>query len=408
VGMPAAKQGDKIVGVDIHIVMVPAPPGPPVPTPLPHPYAGTLNGGLSSDVKIMGAPAATVDSTATNTPSHIPTPPGTAFQKPPSNKATVFLGSATVLINGKPAARMGDKAMTCNDPSDLPIGTVIGTGATVLIGGPPSKAGSKASGSSGSGGGGSGGAADGSATGADAAATEVAKSAPGSSDKKDAESPKTFVEFQVKDAKGQAVDGEEYELRLPDGSVKKGSLSGGKVREDDIASGAAMLRLKGLYHPHWKEAAAAVDKDVEMLVEAACYDDGTAVKLEVYREHVEGDGDAVATVDGKVSGGRVRGKWKYAYQKEDAGSRPRFVFHAVVEGARVISGPLTVGDVLDATLKDTDGHVLGNRSYVLYGADGEERKGRTDAKGKIHEIAVAFGPCVVRLEDGYTITEVKK
>ncbi|MCG7851653.1 MAG: hypothetical protein MIO92_03950 [Methanosarcinaceae archaeon] len=76
-------------------------------------------------------PAATVDSTATNTPPHIPQ--GGPFQKPPSNKATIKLGSFTVKINGKMAARTGDTAMTCNNPSDMPTGTVIAAG-TVLIG----------------------------------------------------------------------------------------------------------------------------------------------------------------------------------------------------------------------------------------------------------------------------------
>lgn len=132
-GQPAAKQGDQIVAVDTHLVMVPAPPGPPVPTPLPHPFSGIINGSLSSDVNIMGMPAATVDSTADNTPPHIPTPPGTAFQSPPTNKATIKVGSPTVKINGKMAARNGDTALTCNDPADLPNGQVIAV-ATVFIG----------------------------------------------------------------------------------------------------------------------------------------------------------------------------------------------------------------------------------------------------------------------------------
>lgn len=119
------------MAVDTHIVMVPTPG--PTPTPLPHPFAGIINGGLSSDVNIMGMPAATVDSTADNTPPHIATPPGTSFQKPPSNKATIKMGSSTVKINGKAAARNGDTAETCNDPSDLPAGTVIAVG-TVMIG----------------------------------------------------------------------------------------------------------------------------------------------------------------------------------------------------------------------------------------------------------------------------------
>jgi uncharacterized Zn-binding protein involved in type VI secretion len=130
-GQPAAKQGDLVVAVDTHIVMVPG--TPPAPTPLPHPFAGVLSGGLSGDVKISGRPAATVGSTADSTPPHIPTAPGISFQKPPSNKATIQQGSQTVKINGKPAARTGDKALTCNDPTDLPAGTVVAAG-TVMIG----------------------------------------------------------------------------------------------------------------------------------------------------------------------------------------------------------------------------------------------------------------------------------
>ena len=129
-GMPAAKEGDQIVALDTHKVIVPG--GAIVPVPLP--FAGKLNGGLSSNVKVQGKPAATVDSTADNSPAHIP-PPSTSFEKPPANKGTVKMGSATVKINGKAAARSGDVAETCNDPSDLPVGKVVAAGAaTVLIG----------------------------------------------------------------------------------------------------------------------------------------------------------------------------------------------------------------------------------------------------------------------------------
>jgi uncharacterized Zn-binding protein involved in type VI secretion len=131
-GQPAAKKGDQITALDTHIVMVPSASGP-VPTLLPHPFAGIINSALSSDVNIMGMPAATVGSTADNTPAHFPTPPGTSFQVPPSNKGTIKVGSPTVRINGKMAARNGDMAETCNDPSDLALGVVVAAG-TVLIG----------------------------------------------------------------------------------------------------------------------------------------------------------------------------------------------------------------------------------------------------------------------------------
>jgi uncharacterized Zn-binding protein involved in type VI secretion len=129
-GLPAAKKGDQIVATDVHIILVPT--GPSVtPTPTPMPFAGTIDNGLSTDVNIMGSAAAVLGSTATNAPSHIPT--GGSFASPPKNQGRIIAGSATVLINNKPAARSSDQALTCNDPTDLPSGTVVAAG-TVLIG----------------------------------------------------------------------------------------------------------------------------------------------------------------------------------------------------------------------------------------------------------------------------------
>ncbi len=130
-GQPAAKEGDQIVATDTHIILIPAAAGATVPTPPPHPFTGMIDGELSSNVNIMGKPAATADSTATNTLSHIPQ--GGPFQSPPSNKGTIKMGSATVKINGKMAARNTDMAETCNDPADMPVGQVIAVG-TVFIG----------------------------------------------------------------------------------------------------------------------------------------------------------------------------------------------------------------------------------------------------------------------------------
>lgn len=129
-GMPGAKQDDEVIGLDTHIIMIPSPAGP-VPTPLPMPFVGKLSGALSSSVMIDGKPAAVKGSTADNQPQHIPA--GGPFQKQPANQATVDTGSETVKFDDKPAARLGDTAITCNDPADAPNGKIIAAG-TVLIG----------------------------------------------------------------------------------------------------------------------------------------------------------------------------------------------------------------------------------------------------------------------------------
>jgi uncharacterized Zn-binding protein involved in type VI secretion len=129
-GKPAAKKGDKIVGIDTHVLMVPS-PGGPVPTPTPMPFSGELSGGLSANVLVEGKPAAVQGSSAANTPAHVPV--GGSFQRPPSNQARVQVGSKTVLINNKPAAHLGAPAITCSDPADAPNGSVIAAGS-VLVG----------------------------------------------------------------------------------------------------------------------------------------------------------------------------------------------------------------------------------------------------------------------------------
>jgi uncharacterized Zn-binding protein involved in type VI secretion len=127
VGVPAAKQGDQVIATDKHQVQSVS-----GATSLnPSPFTGIINGGLSSNVNIMGMPAATQNSTASNTPPHVPV--GGTFVNPPTNKGTITTGSATVNINGNPAARNGDTALTCNDPSPLQDGQVVATG-TVMIG----------------------------------------------------------------------------------------------------------------------------------------------------------------------------------------------------------------------------------------------------------------------------------
>lgn len=126
---PVAKQGDRVVGVDTHMV-IPECGGMAKPESLP--FDGTLDEDLSSTVLVEGHAIALAGSRAHQAPGHVVEPK--SFERPPSNQATVVSGSSTVLANGRPVARGADPALTCNDPGDLPVGTVVAAG-TVLAGG---------------------------------------------------------------------------------------------------------------------------------------------------------------------------------------------------------------------------------------------------------------------------------
>ncbi len=133
-GAAAARLTDTVTGADTHIVMVPSPSGS-VPTPIPgHPFSGKLTSKASADVKIDGLAAAVVGTVATNSPKHLPLSPGTSFAGTPTNRGEVRKGSTSVRINGKAAARLGDKVRTCNDPRDLETSAITSGSGTVTIG----------------------------------------------------------------------------------------------------------------------------------------------------------------------------------------------------------------------------------------------------------------------------------
>ena len=129
-GKAAAKQGDRVVGTDVHVVLVPS-SGGPVPTPVSLPFTAAISDSCSTTVFVDGKAAAVAGAGTTNQPPHVA--PAGRFAREPANRGKVLPGGASVFVDGKPAARAGDQVLTCNDPSDVPAGVVQAT-STVLIG----------------------------------------------------------------------------------------------------------------------------------------------------------------------------------------------------------------------------------------------------------------------------------
>ncbi|MCL3860416.1 PAAR domain-containing protein [Actinotalea sp. K2] len=131
-GTPAAVAGDRVMGTCVgHLI--PGPGGAAVPGP-PLPFSAPLLEGLATSVLIGGSPAAVVGSAGMNslTPHaglHAADP---AFA-PALQRASVVMGSTTVLAEGRGMAATGARAQLCL----APVGTVQGGVPTVLIGGGP-------------------------------------------------------------------------------------------------------------------------------------------------------------------------------------------------------------------------------------------------------------------------------
>ena len=132
-GKPAAKQGDRIKAVDTHTEMVPSGSGEQPQHVSGHNFDGVINSVLISSVLIMDKPAAVKGSKSVGSMFHQPKV-GSRFLLPPNNEGEIMAGSGTVMIGGKPAARDGDLAQTCDDVVPTSHGKVEAQG-TVFIGG---------------------------------------------------------------------------------------------------------------------------------------------------------------------------------------------------------------------------------------------------------------------------------
>lgn len=132
---------DPVLGVDIHIVLVPTPAGP-VPTPVPMPFVGMVfdpvglavgaaigmaAGGGPGLVLVNSMPVTNAGTNVTNmlTMPHLPVP-GVAFAKGlPGNDAELFFGSLNVNLAGSLGVRLGEIALSCSDPVRLPTSVVL-------------------------------------------------------------------------------------------------------------------------------------------------------------------------------------------------------------------------------------------------------------------------------------------
>jgi len=327
--MPAAKQNDQIVGVDTHIIMIPAPPGPPIPTPLPHPFAGIITSACSTSVKIMGMPAATVDSMADNTPPHIPQ--GGPFQKPPTNKAKIIMGSPDVFI---------------------------GNG----------------------GGGGGGGASGEKKADAQAEAKEVEKG--------------HYLDVKFVDKGGKPIMGVNYDVKGPSNETMRGPLTG-QVKKTGVQEGSHELALRAITKVEWSKAHAKVGDKIKLKVETAGVDDGESADLMIFIKDASFPDTVLDSLKAEVKSDKIEADWELHIDEKllkvqdgrygKRYSAPCFYYVVEVAGLRQRSGILRYKDWMELQLDGEDGKPLAGAGYTLHLPDGGVRKGNLDKDGYAKE-----------------------
>ena len=179
-------------------------------------------------------------------------------------KATA--GCDTVLINGKPAHRKDDAQQHCGGN-----GKQVVASSNVIVGDGGGGGGGGAGGGAGSSGSGAGGTAqnrplstaeavtydygtnqNSGADGQSAAEEAPAEAAPAEAPP---EEPTHYVEVEIVDQDGLPVEGVEFELEGPDGTIHKGTTdASGKKRMLGLQSGSCKLRFPGIDAKDWVKA----------------------------------------------------------------------------------------------------------------------------------------------------------
>ena len=408
-GKAAGRQDDKVVGFDIHQMVVPAGTGTAV-VPLPHPFIGQIKGKTSSDVKIGDKGIAVKGSEAKhNDMMHMQLPGTIKFQKGPECKGEISGGTVkSVKADGKEVAVIGSTVTTCNDMGVRDNSTVVSIGASMPM------------------------------------PTIVSPLARDEYQKEQEEKEKKEAQFcNVKWGRTETGEGEEAELTasvknitdgnmvtlqvFPEGSgpengaaygvfpltVKNGSVSAKwkwesdrrelPPEEDPVFVFTAhcawcpwkksenRLKVK-LVRPEitkaeWKDtegktvSKGLVGELLKLVAETKDMEEGSGVTFTVYEEK---SGKKVAETGAAVKDGKAEAEWTYHYNGENLTEKPRYYYEVTGNRCRKAkSGTVEIGARIYCHVTDIFENPCKNIPYVLVNDNKKIQDGKIDSNGNV-------------------------
>lgn len=270
-------------------------------------------------------------------------------------------GAPTVLIANMPAAVVGDMCVCTGPPDTISMGC-----NTVLIG---------------AGGGGGGGMSSSGKGGG------KAKSKTGEAE----EGHKLDVSFE--DKGGLPAGGANYSLTGPDGKVIEHGPLTGRIKKGGVEEGTYKIIVHAISKAEWSKTEAKVGDDLTLKAKTVGIDSGKPAIITVYMRDINASDKQIAQITDKVSGDKIEVDWKFqvddsllkAQQKksESGGySSPSFFFTVEADHCNARSGILQLTDYLEIELNDEDGSAMSDVPYRVLLPNGEVRTGKLDGSGK--------------------------
>ncbi len=288
-------------------------------------------------------------------------------------------GSPTVLINGRPAARVGDMALCVGPPDSIALGCtscVIGdTGSSAGPGGPSLAM----------------------------AAISLVLATQHGPPPPDSPPERHWVQYDFKDAAGRPVGGIPFRYTNSDGAVSRGRLpESGVLLRRNIPPGTTEVWFRQIVEVEWSKPQAMADETVLMKVTAEGFEGGETVLLTVMERDVDRLDMPVAHVETTLAGGAAEAQWRFPepdprdLEAAPGGSLrfsdPAFYFLVDIEGATGRSGLLKFRDWVEIELKDETGQPVAGADYQVLLRTGEVRTGQLDGSGRAREDDTPAGP----------------
>ena len=428
-GKQIAVQDDKVMGFDVHIMVVPSGNGTTT-VPLPHPFIGKLADKLSKDVKIKDKACATKDSVAKHDDSmHMQLPGTIKFQNNPKKEGNVTGGtSPKVKINGKEAAVIGSQVSTCNDVGAQNNSTILAPGASMpmpVIINPKN--------------------------------TEEWKREQEEKEKKE---PKFS---SVKWGSSSVEEGKEVELTASVQDIEDGNMvtlqvfPEGKGPEDGVPIASFPLTVKGgsvsakwSYHANKSEL--PPDSDPKFVFSAHCawcnfekssnsvevklirpeitkaeWQDkdgastskglvGETLKLHAETKDMEGGvtfrvyddkGRQVFEKGAEIEGDKAEAEWTYHWNGEKLEEKPKFAFEVTGQRCkRVESSEVEICGKIEVQFVDKLKEPLSNLEVILIDKENQENSIATDSDGIIKKDDVIPGKYSVKTKNEFEIKKI--
>ncbi len=204
------------------------------------------------------------------------------------------------------------------------------------------------------------------------------------------------------------------------GGLSRGSLVFFKVKLPESGGIEAesnrvpVLRPPRISNLRWSDSEARREDILILTADVKDVPSHQPAKVHIMEHDQDGAHDPITTLDCEIVDEKLEVRWRFEYHEDtddypnqddldpygNSYLHPEYFFVVDVDGFRVGDeqepGLLRFQDFIEIRLVGDQASVGENEEYVLHLADGSERRGQLDARGRAREEDVPPGPYVVR------------